>query len=765
MVDIKSTGETINYFLGMTKNLSANGFSFESQNYDIKPGALLEFELKDTDGDFFVHTIGKIVWKKVTDFECLLGVQFQGLGKEVADSIRAMTEDVKKVVDEVPVHESSSVSESEDVEMEEASEQEDGVISNSLSQLKIETEAQDEEKNKEVVIEEPSTDTKPPTEPVHESPIEEITEEDQSEKKKIWGQNLKPIPKQTEESHWYVRAAIIAAVIIAIPSYTIFYVKSDVSEKETLEEISQPLEIVTAPEQPELDVVEVPELSNVEGMPVSVQPEWDMADVPELSNMEDTPVPEQTSEEEVAEDAMEAPIVIAKRLPEMPSRRVPTEPEKKIIMSEIKAVPVVTKAVVSKTIPKKLTVSQDMDKSQTLKAVKETIVKRRAIAPPVEDLPPVPEVVPKKVLAKEVKGVTRAGTAGPGIKLNEKTAMKSKRDVFNVQARVVSPKKAKAKPPVPDVVPGKVIAKPVKGDTDGELVETIVEVDKKLAVKSKVDLLKDEIRAGSREKELTNTPMPVQKVEPKGVVVKVEHRGTGATIPKSAVKPEKTVVVPSPSINNLEKAPPKILVAKQMEKREVVMPSEPEVLKDVFITYEDNFDDNGNNWDAFSTKAASARVEGGEYLLENRRKAGAHLVFHYYEFSHDNDFAIEAPVRTVETSGAYSYGIVFGGKNAFSNYVFKVASDQMFSVIRNHNGRRENLVAGSVQGLSADLHNTIRIVKEGDAVQFLVNGKLLADLKNLVFVGTKVGFILDGKSEIAIDRVNARVMKDVNAEQ
>ncbi len=693
MVDIQSTGEKINYYLGMTKNLSADGFSFESQNYDIKIGALLELELKDTDDDFYVHTIGKIVWKKATDHECLLGVKFQGLEKEAADSIRVMTGDVEKVNDEIPVHASASSTEAEEMEVEEASDQQDGVISSSLNQVLSESVAQDSEENKAVAPEEPIVETIVPASQPHESPIEERVKEGKPVLGNVQGHKYKTTRKKAEGSQWYIKAAVIAAVIIAIPSFTLFReMMSDAPDKDSTEEIAQPLQVVA-----------IPELSEVE-----------MVGAPSLSDEEDTMVPEQSSGEVMVGDSVEESIVVAQSIPEIASPRILAEPELKKTMPENKALTVEPKVVVSKLAPNKSPVSQDSGKSQALMAV-ETIAKRIRSSVPAQTLTPVPEVVPEVVVSKEAQSVTRAKSVETIIKTDEKAVAKTKVDVSKVEAVDKIPEKApSAAIPVQTVLPEATVVKVAKEAVDTGLVALKIKSDN--AVVSSPNSLNQE--------EVAPIMLSVKKIE-----------------------------------ENKVEAPAIMLSVKKTEENKVPVPAEPEGLIDEFISYEDNFNDNANNWYEFTTNAASVRVEDGEYLLENKRDTGAHIVFHYYEFSHDNDFTIEAPVRTVGASGDYSYGFVFGGKDVFSNYVFQISDDQMFSVVRNQNGKPEKLAAGSLRGLSANLYNTIKIKTEGETARFYINGKLIAVLKNLSYDGNQIGFILDGKSSIAIDRASARIKK------
>lgn len=131
IVDIKPSVVSSNYFLGLTKSISAEGFSFESQNYDMKPGEILEFEIKDPEGGLNIHVAGKIAWRKVTDFECLIGVKFYGLDQKIRTSIASLMSGNRPSHKELPVHEADAVkavNEREDGPVEEAAEQRDETV-------------------------------------------------------------------------------------------------------------------------------------------------------------------------------------------------------------------------------------------------------------------------------------------------------------------------------------------------------------------------------------------------------------------------------------------------------------------------------------------------------------------------------------------------------------------------------------------------------------------------------------------------------------
>jgi len=79
IVEFRPLKKTNEYSVGMTRDFSSAGFSFESQNYDFGQEEDLEFKLTHPDCDLFVSVQGKAVWKEKSEFECVTGIELKEL--------------------------------------------------------------------------------------------------------------------------------------------------------------------------------------------------------------------------------------------------------------------------------------------------------------------------------------------------------------------------------------------------------------------------------------------------------------------------------------------------------------------------------------------------------------------------------------------------------------------------------------------------------------------------------------------------------------
>lgn len=79
IVEFRSLKKANEYSVGMTRDFSSAGFSFESQNYDFEPEEDFEFKLKHPQRDLFVSVQGKAVWKEKSEFACVTGIELKDL--------------------------------------------------------------------------------------------------------------------------------------------------------------------------------------------------------------------------------------------------------------------------------------------------------------------------------------------------------------------------------------------------------------------------------------------------------------------------------------------------------------------------------------------------------------------------------------------------------------------------------------------------------------------------------------------------------------
>jgi hypothetical protein len=189
------------------------------------------------------------------------------------------------------------------------------------------------------------------------------------------------------------------------------------------------------------------------------------------------------------------------------------------------------------------------------------------------------------------------------------------------------------------------------------------------------------------------------------------------------------------------------------------------------VIHEEAFNNNENNWDIFDTNMASAKIKGGEYLIENKRKKGPHVIFYHYDFPIDSNFITEASIRAVTNANNYSYGlvvknpdnrsygIVFGGRDALNNYTFRIRENGFYSISKYRNGALQELAGGKIKNTvyNQNAANILKIIKQGNMIRFYINANPIDEISNLPFFGKKAGFIVDGATKIAVEKTRTQI--------
>lgn len=654
IVDIKPSGEAANYFLGLTKNISLNGFSFESQNYDLNTGDLMEFKIKDPEGDLHVSVAGKVAWKKVTDFECLVGVKFYGLDEETRNKIAALIPADRELPDKKIV----------DDEQEEIA----------ANQVVTGPVVGGGSSHSDEVTDEPAA-------------IAEIIAEEQEGQREKQPEVEQDRP---ETGRRYAKVFVIvttAAITVAVllnvetiknylldpltetPPAVSYKHESGTAEKSLLQEAVPTLHEIPEPEPMDNVLAEGPEEAGVEGFGI----EEESSVGPDL----------------MMEFDKDEPAVTAESIPVIPVRKELPAP-KPVDAAPEKPAPTARQEVVAFT----------------------------------------------PALKKPVSAKRRVEKHGP-----EVAAGISKKSEKKLLANVPDKKKDTLKKSSPQ---------PVKG--------------KSLKSKPAVQVAEKKTTGAARPGDQIKTAGKKPAVVSSGTAKEEKKPLKSKPVSRAESKPASDKKVPEKA--RLSKIAKVALVTKKSPKNKKALSSDKTAGKDSvqdrpslakYIIFEENFNDNSNNWSVFNTKAASARIEDGEYFLENKRDTGSHVVYHYHDFPHDNDFLIEATIRTVWAPGDYSFGFIFGGRDSLNYYSFQVANNHSFSIRRYINGAPDELAVGTVRNVYENLHNIIRVAKQGDNVRFFVNGKYLAKVANLTFFGNKIGFISNGRSEISVDRTYSRI--------
>jgi hypothetical protein len=176
-------------------------------------------------------------------------------------------------------------------------------------------------------------------------------------------------------------------------------------------------------------------------------------------------------------------------------------------------------------------------------------------------------------------------------------------------------------------------------------------------------------------------------------------------------------------------------------------------------SYEEPFDHNTNGWDTFNTASASAQIHNGAYIIENKRKEGAHLLFHHQDFPAASDFLMETSIILLESSASASFGLIFGAKDSFNNYAFQITTNRLYLVRNYHQGIPREMTIGKNGAETINVYtlNKLKIIRSGNNMSFYINDKIVDKITDLNLYGKRFGFIIDGQSKLAVEHMHSEV--------
>jgi outer membrane protein OmpA-like peptidoglycan-associated protein len=87
IVEFRPLNKKTEFLQGVTENISHEGFNFDSQSHSFNTGEILEFKLKQPQGDLSVSFSGEIIWKREAWYKSVTGVKFKDVNIGIENKI------------------------------------------------------------------------------------------------------------------------------------------------------------------------------------------------------------------------------------------------------------------------------------------------------------------------------------------------------------------------------------------------------------------------------------------------------------------------------------------------------------------------------------------------------------------------------------------------------------------------------------------------------------------------------------------------------
>jgi len=699
IVNIQSHSEPSSFFFGITKNISFEGFIFESQNFNLKPGNILEFKLKHPKKDLSLTAVGEIIWEKKTKYEYLAGVKFHRMNEEIKSKISKLVSTDEDIVTEQDINnEDSEIIVKETIDNSVLTKQPDAQDQSLLSEA-ISRSLSDIESENPAGISSSSLKDSSATDGAH------LTKKDKTE-----------ILEQNRKSSVYKTAVLIAAMTV-VASLSFVFWKSRVNVDPSALNASNDTVVEDIEYDPEINMPALQDKPEL-GLPDISQEISSLSEPEDIAEIQPLPVEQEPSLN------VENDIIVSNKenIQEIQSKSVEVSDQKdNTVHSEVATdnIPIYPNTAQADQKPEKSTKTADKINPQSKENKQAEDFERTRII---------------KYSAEPKKYFIQVG-AWKNTDLVKKALSELKKDYSEAYSFSKNNFQIIIIPDILTKSRANTMSKEIENKFDLKPLVAVMhkeeEINSKLASteisESEIvdrDLISIDSKANEQQPDAEIAAEPV-------IEAKLENKNE-TEITRETSKPDYT-----PGI--------------------IIDPSDKD-----FVSYEDLFDDNSNNWDLFDLEDASARIENGFYHIENKNDDSRLIILHYYQFPHDRDFIIETFINAANISSDHFYGFVFGARDALDNYSFKINNNGHYLVTKNRGSSSQDLTGGQINSLPSGNNSlvSLKIAKLDNNMFFYINDNYVNTVSSLTFFGNQIGFVLEGSSVMAIDRTRSYIKEN-----
>ncbi|MES2679634.1 MAG: hypothetical protein V4635_07100 [Bacteroidota bacterium] len=163
----------------------------------------------------------------------------------------------------------------------------------------------------------------------------------------------------------------------------------------------------------------------------------------------------------------------------------------------------------------------------------------------------------------------------------------------------------------------------------------------------------------------------------------------------------------------------------------------------------EDFNDNNNKWDVYTSQKTESKIEDGVYLIKSNIERGT--VRYVAKPIIGRDFEIETQINVIDGQRSCKIGIIYGFKD-YNNYNFFLVRYNKYYIGHMLNGEIKYLVNGlQFRDELISTLNTFKIRTEFEKCDYSLNGTLLITLQTPVIVGENTGYLLDGIAKVKVN--------------
>ncbi len=175
------------------------------------------------------------------------------------------------------------------------------------------------------------------------------------------------------------------------------------------------------------------------------------------------------------------------------------------------------------------------------------------------------------------------------------------------------------------------------------------------------------------------------------------------------------------------------------------------------VVFRDNFDNNSNDWDLYTSEKGSANLVNGELILEALTEDGISRYIPFY--SESKAYSIELKLNLSDVKKGLKTGLIFGFKD-WNNYNFYLISKNAFYVGTVYEG----IVSMKMDGMytydiKQDGNNILKILTENGKSVYSINAVIQFKGDALPLKGSNLGVAVSGKNKVKADHLIFKELK------
>ncbi|MFT6746882.1 MAG: S1-C subfamily serine protease/antitoxin component YwqK of YwqJK toxin-antitoxin module [Glaciecola sp.] len=176
------------------------------------------------------------------------------------------------------------------------------------------------------------------------------------------------------------------------------------------------------------------------------------------------------------------------------------------------------------------------------------------------------------------------------------------------------------------------------------------------------------------------------------------------------------------------------------------------------VLFKEEFKNNSNDWDLYSSDNGSATIEDNKLILESQSKLGASRFISFY--SEAKAYSIELKLNVNKLKGGSKAGLIYGFKD-WNNYNFYLISKNSFYIGSVYEGITTYQMEGMYSyDITTESSNRLKLLTENGKTVFSINGSIQYSGDEYSFKGSNLGAAVSGKNLVVVEHV---IFKELNS--